>query len=167
MTFEPTLLFVWSEVLGYAAGSNSHLESTAPELLEELESALRPACLQVTFRPQILKELKNRCQSYSCSPGLPWAQSGPPLLCLCKPPPGGTDGHLAPRRSRVLWPREINLPLLAPRCRTLFTTFRQVQGEQCDCSLLPKLLQRGLLGGLPSRGRGFPCGERGCFGIGH
>jgi len=34
-------------VLGYAAGSNSRLESKAPELLEELESALRPACLQV------------------------------------------------------------------------------------------------------------------------
>ena len=60
MPLEPTILFAWSQVLGYAAGSNSRLESTAPELLEELESALRPACLQVTFQPLILKELKNR-----------------------------------------------------------------------------------------------------------
>ena len=56
--FQSTILFAWSQVLGYAAGSNSRLESTSPELLEELESALRPACLQVTFQPLILKDLK-------------------------------------------------------------------------------------------------------------
>ena len=56
--FQPTILFAWYQVLGYAAGSNSRLESTSPELLEELESALRPACLQVTFQPRILKDLK-------------------------------------------------------------------------------------------------------------
>ena len=38
-----------AQVLGYAAGSKSQLESTAPELLEELASVLRPSCLQVTF----------------------------------------------------------------------------------------------------------------------
>merc|ERR1711971_1133730 len=35
------------QVLGYAAGSKPGLASTAPELLDELSSALRPACLQV------------------------------------------------------------------------------------------------------------------------
>ena len=46
--FEASLLKLY-QVLGYAAGSKSQLESTAPELLEELASVLRPSCLQVTF----------------------------------------------------------------------------------------------------------------------
>ena len=47
--FEASLLKLY-QVLGYAAGSKSQLESTAPELLEELLSVLHPACLQVTFK---------------------------------------------------------------------------------------------------------------------
>ena len=53
-------------MLGYAAGSKAGLESTAPELLEELASALRPACLQVTFKTQRKLEHRTYLKAFPC-----------------------------------------------------------------------------------------------------